>query len=227
MTSIETIRLPLPLCLGTVNAYLLAGQSGSVLIDSGGSKGRRTIRAALQAYTPTLRLIVLTHGDLGHTGNAAYLRGRLGVPLAMHAGDALMGTTGSMQAGRATRSVLLGPVSTRLFGFRRSDRFEPDRLLDDGDSLAPWGLEATVLHLPGHSSGSLGILTSEGDLFCGDLLENNRRPMLNSIMDDLAAAWASVERPRCRCAGSIPGMGSPLRWTRSSCPVSDFGIIVR
>jgi hydroxyacylglutathione hydrolase len=41
--------------------------------------------------------------------------------------------------------------------------------------------------------GSVGILTAGGDLFCGDLLENYDRPALNSIMDDLAAANASVE----------------------------------
>lgn len=40
------------------------------------------------------------------------------------------------------------------------------------------------------------MLTAEGDLFCGDLLENRRHPMLNSIMDDPAVARASVERLR-------------------------------
>ena len=34
------------------------------------------------------------------------------------------------------------------------------------------------------------MLTVEGDLFCGDLLENRRHPMLNSIMDDPAVARA-------------------------------------
>jgi len=211
MTSITTIRLPLPLRLGTVNAYLLAGQGGSVVIDCGGSNGRRAMDAALDGHADTLRLIVLTHGDFDHTGNAAYLRERLDVPLAMHAGDAPMGSTGSMQAGRATRSIFLGPVSTRLFGFRRADHFQPDRLLADGDSLAPWGIEATVLHLMGHSSGSIGVLTAEGDLFCGDLLENRRRPMLNSIMDDLAAARASVERLRGLPVRQVyPGHGGPF-----------------
>lgn len=211
MTQIQTIRLQLPLRLGTVNAYLLAGQKGSVLIDCGGSNGRRAMDAALAQHGVTPRLIVLTHGDFDHTGNAAYLRESLGVPLAMHAGDVPMGASGSMQAGRATRSVFLGPVSTWLFGFRRGDRFEPDQLLSDGDSLAPWGIEAMVLHLPGHSCGSLAVLTAEGDLFCGDLLENNRRPMLNSIMDDVAAARASVERLRALPVRRVyPGHGEPF-----------------
>jgi glyoxylase-like metal-dependent hydrolase (beta-lactamase superfamily II) len=33
-------------------------------------------------------------------------------------------------------------------------------------------LSAKVIHLPGHSKGSIGVLTNEGDLFCGDLIYN-------------------------------------------------------
>ncbi len=43
-----------------------------------------------------LKLIVLTHGDFDHTGNAVYLRQRLGAPIAIHAGDAGMPERGDM-----------------------------------------------------------------------------------------------------------------------------------
>jgi len=42
--------------------------------------------------------------------------------------------------------------------------------LEEGQPLSDVGLDASVLHLPGHSKGSIGILTASGDLFCGDLL---------------------------------------------------------
>jgi hydroxyacylglutathione hydrolase len=47
--------------------------------------------------------------------------------------------------------------------------------------------------LPGHSKGSISLLTASGDLFCGDLFENSKAPALNSLMDDPAAARASLE----------------------------------
>jgi hydroxyacylglutathione hydrolase len=47
--------------------------------------------------------------------------------------------------------------------------------------------------LPGHSKGSIGIVTTNGDLFCGDLFENTKGPTLNSLMDDYAAASVSIE----------------------------------
>ena len=44
--------------------------------------------------------------------------------------------------------------------------------------------------------GSIGVLLNNGDLICGDLLENQEGPSLNSIMDDMVAAKASVEQLR-------------------------------
>jgi glyoxylase-like metal-dependent hydrolase (beta-lactamase superfamily II) len=52
------------------------------------------------------------------------------------------------------------------------EKFTPDLTVDDGFDLSSYGLDATVLHLPGHSKGSIGILTKDGDLCCGDLFYN-------------------------------------------------------
>ena len=52
------------------------------------------------------------------------------------------------------------------------DTFKPDIYLQDGQNLAEFGSSAKVIHLPGHSKGSIGVLTNEGDLFCGDLIYN-------------------------------------------------------
>jgi glyoxylase-like metal-dependent hydrolase (beta-lactamase superfamily II) len=56
------------------------------------------------------------------------------------------------------------------------------------------GFDGRVVSLPGHSRGSIGLLTSESDLFCGDLFENTKMPLLNSLMDDADSGKASMER---------------------------------
>jgi glyoxylase-like metal-dependent hydrolase (beta-lactamase superfamily II) len=77
--------------------------------------------------------------------------------------------------------------------------------------LSDCGFDAQVLALPGHSRGSIGILTAGGDLFCGDLLDNTDKPALNSIMDDLAAANASVEKLSGFAIHTVyPGHGQPF-----------------
>jgi glyoxylase-like metal-dependent hydrolase (beta-lactamase superfamily II) len=77
-------------------------------------------------------------------------------------------------------------------GFGKSERFTPDILLDDGYDLSHHGLEAKVISVPGYPKGSIGILTANGELFCGDLFENTKGPALNSLIDDPVAANASV-----------------------------------
>ena len=63
---------------------------------------------------------------------------------------------------------------------------------------------------PGHSKGSIGILTAAG-FFCGDLLQNTDGPGLNTIMDDVAAAKASIEKLRSLGINTLyPGHGRPF-----------------
>jgi glyoxylase-like metal-dependent hydrolase (beta-lactamase superfamily II) len=64
------------------------------------------------------------------------------------------------------------------------DRFEPDLLLEEGQSLAEYGFDAEILYTPGHSKGSISILTGGGDLICGDMFNNVGGRILKSIDQD-------------------------------------------
>jgi hydroxyacylglutathione hydrolase len=103
---------------------------------------------------------------------------------------------------------MIAPI---LFRFGKSERFKPDAYIEDGEDLSEDGFDARVVHIPGHSKGSIGILTSSGDLFCGDLLENIHKPKLNSIMDDLTTANTSVEKlSQLGIRTVYPGHGKPF-----------------
>ena len=56
------------------------------------------------------------------------------------------------------------------------EKFKSDLYLRDGQSMDAYGLDAKVLHLPGHTKDSLGILTADGAFFAGDNLTNNPKP---------------------------------------------------
>jgi glyoxylase-like metal-dependent hydrolase (beta-lactamase superfamily II) len=213
---IKTITLSMPLGMGTVNCYLVGAGDGFVLIDTGPSGKRRELEPALAGAgcTPgdrNLKAIVLTHGDFDHTGNAAYLRERYGAKIAMHRDDTGMAEQGDMFSNRSSGSAVMRLLSPILLGFSKSNRFRPDMLVEEGDNLTEFGFDAQVLSLPGHSKGSIGILTDVGDLFCGDLLENTKGPATNSIMDDAAACEASLEKLQgLEIATVYPGHGHPF-----------------
>ena len=129
----------------------------------------------------------------------------------MHRGDAGMAEHGDMFSNRSSGNAILRLLAPLFFQFPRANRFEPDVYVKDGDDLSEYGLQARVLSIPGHSAGSIGLLTAEGDLFCGDLLENAGKPATNSIMDDPAACASSLEKLRALEIETVyPGHGQPF-----------------
>lgn len=213
--AIQTICLALPYRIGSVNCYLIDTGGGYVLIDTGGGNQRRKLEEELGGagcQPGNLKLILITHGDFDHTGNAAYLRDRYAARIGMHPDDAGMGEYANMFSNRSKGNALFGVLVPVLFGFRKTDRFSPDILMQDGSDLSEFGFSAKVVSIPGHSKGSIGILTVSGDLFCGDLLTNTDRPTLNSIMDDPVAARASLEKlNRLVIQKVYPGHGNSFR----------------
>ena len=214
MTSeIKTITMPFMLNV-SVNCYLVRNGDDYTLIDTGMPKRRSAIEEALEnagCRPGKLKLIVLTHGDLDHCGNAAYFRKKFDTQIAMHNDDSGMVENGDMFWNRKSPNNLIRVILNLIMALRSSDRFKPDFCIAGGDDLSEYGFDAQVLHIPGHSKGSIGLLTTAGDLFCGDLLANTDKPDLWSIIDDAAAANASVEKlKRLEINTVYPGHGKPF-----------------
>jgi len=137
----------------------------------------------------------------------------------MQADDAGMAERGDMFWNRKKGNRLIRTLAPILFRFGTANRFHPDLTIKDGVDLSDYGFDAKVLSTPGHSKGSIGILTAGSDpsagsgqaLFCGDLFDNTDKPALNSIMDDSMAANASVEKLRSLEIHTVyPGHGKPF-----------------
>jgi hydroxyacylglutathione hydrolase len=176
---------PTTITLDNANCYLFRSGRGFVLVDSAFPRSRAALLSRLEAAEcrpGDLRLIVLTHGDIDHSGNASYLRSTYGARIAMHAGDTAQCASDGVTRPRDTRVpddfpkvlylwFVVAILKYLWMKLMRSDRFEPfapDVLLEDGQDLAPLGLEAVAYHTPGHSKGSVCLLTPEGGLYCGD-----------------------------------------------------------
>ena len=204
----------MPLRLGRVNSYLIETSAGHLLIDTAGPTVRNKLLVEIgsSGCTPnSLKLIILTHGDFDHIGNAAYLRSSFGARIAMHRDDSGMAERGDMFVNRKKPNIIIKVLLPLFSGFGRTERFSPDILVSDGDRLSEYGLDARIISLPGHSKGSIGILTGDGELFCGDLFENIKGPTLNSLMDDSAAAKVSIANLEgMKITMIYPGHGQPF-----------------
>lgn len=212
-----TLGSIIPIKLGFVYSYLVKTDDSYILIDTGYSRKRKDLVLELETkgiQSRNLKLIILTHQDFDHTGNAAYLRNKYDTKIAMHNEDAEAVERGDMLWNRKGRNVVTRVVFKFLLvilRMRKFQKFKPDILLSDGENLSSFGLDATVLHLPGHSKGSIGILTAKGELLCGDLFMNHKKPDKSSLVDIKDDLNASIEKLRHFEIGTVyPGHGEPF-----------------
>ena len=196
----------------SANCYLLKTDRGFVLIDTGRKSKRSKLEQELSiagCKPGNLDLIILTHGDFDHTGNCAYLREKYHTKIAMHHYDSGMVEYGDMFWNRKTGNWILKKFVNLFF---KITKFKPDYTIDEKSDLSKYGLDAKVLYLPGHSKGSIGILTDSGELFCGDLFTNRKKPEPNSMVDNLNELNESINKIKgLKIKMVYPGHGQPFQ----------------
>ncbi|MHA2154625.1 MAG: MBL fold metallo-hydrolase [Candidatus Hodarchaeales archaeon] len=217
-----TSRLIKTITFRGVNCYLMKTKDGYILVDTGFSNQRINIEKALDGagvQPGKLTLILLTHGDFDHSGNCSYLREKYQSKIAMHKDDLGMVEHGDLFYSRESRNIIiriLVKMMLPLFrmNLKKSNHFTPDIYLEEGDDLSEYGFSAKVVHLPGHSKGSIGFHTTEGNMFSGDLLENNEKqgPVRCSLMDNSVDFDASIDKLESLSLKTVyPGHGNPFQ----------------
>ncbi len=193
---------------GTDNCYIVAQGNAqedekeggkacdAILVDTGSAAGYEKVLAACSEYT--MKLIVLTHVHFDHAENAARLAKHFGIPVAVHEADLELFESFDRQP--LTSYGLVGRVvlGLSLKVLRNTSVEKPETLVTvkEGDNLAPYGIEANIIELPGHTKGSIGVDVAGSGLLVGDALDNWICPATGHLYTDLEALRNSAEKIR-------------------------------
>ncbi len=186
-------------CNGRVWAYLVRTGSRWALIDTGFPDDLPLIEAELSAHDAKVShigQIVLTHCHYDHMGTAAEIQDRAEVETLAHRLDA------PIIRGEATvAEPVLSDQEKKLMGQLEGGGppdWSParvDRELEDGDTVRLGDDEALVVHVPGHTDGSIALyIASRGLLFTGDAVASFGRPIVGVFNVDPNRARDSFKR---------------------------------
>lgn len=111
----------------------------------------------LRQHSLQVKQIVITHAHIDHVGGAMKLRAATGAPILLNQND----------------YALLNMLDTQAtwVGMRSPGKVEIDQSISQADTVKAGSIEATVLHTPGHTEGSVCLyFPSEKKLIAGDTL---------------------------------------------------------
>jgi glyoxylase-like metal-dependent hydrolase (beta-lactamase superfamily II) len=222
---IRRVTLPLPTRPGHVHAYLLAGDDGWTIVDTGLGlpDARERWAAELDGLPGRIVRIVVTHFHPDHVGAARDLAELTGAPVAQGRLDyeqcALVWGGDESWAEVVVdwfrRHGVPGEVTAELVeqgsAYRPFIRFQPDpELLDPGDRVDGWEAVAA----PGHADGQL-MLFRDGLLVAADHLLDRISPTVglwprsrpDPLGDYLGALEATIA---LQPSLAVAGHGGPI-----------------
>lgn len=172
------------------------------VIDPGGDLAR--IRSVIAENSLQVENVLLTHAHLDHAAGARVLADELDVPIIGPHKDDLFWLE-SM------------PQQSEMFGFPRTESFEPDEWLDDGDQVSFGGEQMEVLHCPGHTPGHVVFYHRQQALaFVGDVLFMGSIGRTDFPRGDHATLISSIR-------SRLWPLGDDVRFVPGHGPESTFG----
>jgi len=125
----------------------------AAVIDPGDETDR--ILDALLESNLSAKTIINTHGHFDHVGGNRKLKEITGAYILIHPLDVPMLSKLS--------------ASAAAWGMSAEDSPEPDRTIEEDDTIAIGTITLKVIHTPGHTKGGISLYT-DGVLFVGDTL---------------------------------------------------------
>ncbi len=227
--------------VGMTTVYLLKGEEGYLVIDTGFARDYPKFRDELAREgieLDEIKALLLTHGHDDHAGFAARLIEETGARLLVHR-RSLPLLSGKQKTGADLHSLnarifvlalLYSLVTQRDLEYPPVIPGENDVILegDDAQVLRALGFDAEVIATPGHSEDSISVVTPGGRVFCGDAAMNSlkitgaqHRPIFIRDEEQVYQSWAKMVEHGAEVL--YPSHGAPFTVENLARSLEKFG----
>lgn len=186
--------------MGFNKIQLLKGKDGYIQMDAGYSWNIKKYLKLLKKNNikpDEIKLIIVNHAHADHTGGLKKLKEITNAKILVHEEDA-----DYLRKGVSTKIVPLTlfaklALMSMPASFRNYDPIEPDIVIKDEYSLEEFGVKAKVIHTPGHTAGTISLITETGVAFigcCAQGLPFRLFPSLPALAQDINLVYSSWQR---------------------------------
>ena len=173
---------------GIANAYLIQAEDGYIAFDTGSicdADVFTKIQRANRISPDSVKLIVISHEHDDHFVNANHMRELTGAPILCHK-NAVETISNGRTLPLYPRNKYGRWIVENLFKgdipFTEVPCVSPDIVIQGDYDLRPYGIDAKLIETPGHSLGSISLITSRREAYIGDVI---------------VAQNPTIERPCC------------------------------
>lgn len=159
---------------GRSNVFLLRGGKVNVLIDTGTKpQWKKLVRRLASLHIRQLDYLILTHTHNDHAANAYRIKKNYNASVIVHKAESHHLTEGKPVIPKGTNIYsrtlvnLFDKVATSLF---RYDPCPADIIIEDSMDLKVFGYNGSIIHTPGHSSGSISLIIDDEIALLGDVM---------------------------------------------------------
>ena len=135
------------------NCYVIKDGGEALVIDPG--EAPKELLDALDGFT--VKTLVNTHAHIDHVGGNKAVLEKTGAELICHRDAAPM--------------LAHVPEQGKMFGVHVEPSPEPDRFIDEGDTVSVGSATLSVVYVPGHAPGHIALI-GDGFIVGGDVLFN-------------------------------------------------------
>ena len=185
---------------GFTKIFLLRTEKGYIQFDTGYKSDFKKYLKLLDEHNidpKEIKLIVVNHAHFDHVGALKEVKELTGAQVLVHTKEAKyirQGVSAAVKPLNLRNKILFKflPKSITFY-----DPVEPDILIKDDFPLQEYGINAKVIHTPGHTAGTISIITAKGNAIVGCSVHGfplRLRPGLPTVAKDIDQVVSSWKR---------------------------------
>lgn len=201
---------------GRSNVFLVKNQTVTFLVDTSPARKWKLLQQRLSRLgIGSIDFLILTHTHFDHAANACLIKEKYGAKAIVHISEQRFLEAGENIIPEGTNRVsrTLIKVFKPLFKARfRYKGVNADIQVTDKLDLSPYGINAEVIHTPGHTPGSVSVIVDNEIALVGDsmfgVFPGSAFPPFSNDVPAMIHSWDKLLSTGCKWF--LPSHGSEV-----------------